>query len=564
MAAVGLFVLAGATPAALGLLADISERFPNDRGAIMGLYSVFLAIGQIIGALIGGFAADARGIDGMLIATVALLLVALLPLAQLRRDEDELGIAPRPSDAVGSAGMTDGRPLVPVPLARGTHGAVVAPHHLATAAGLGVLRQGGSAVDAAIATNAVLAVVVPQNCGIGGDAFWLIWDAATGRQIALNGSGRAAAADRRGRLRAAGHERVPFRGPLTHHGPGRGPVVGRRACAVRAAVARRVLAPAIELARDGFPASRRVRRATSRRWRRSRGDERGADAGFDHGLPPARPRMATGRTASAFRRSRRRSRRWPATASTPSTTATSATGRRAPWPRPVRRITGDDLRAHTSTWGDPIGIDYRGVRATTHPPNSSGVVALEILGILAQFEPPAVEAFGPAGVADARWVHLGLEAAQARDGRPRRATSTDPEARDVPVADAPRPARGSRRSPPDRPAARRRPAVATNPPGGGTIFLATVDADGNAVSLIESNWAGFGSGVVDPDTGIHYQNRGSYFSLDPDHAERPRARASGRSTRCSPGCCSVTASPVRGSSSGRWAATPSRRSTPSS
>ena len=80
MAAFGLFVLAGATPAALGLLADISERFPHDRGAIMGLYSVFLAVGQIIGALIGGFAATAAGIDGMLIATAVLLVVARLVL----------------------------------------------------------------------------------------------------------------------------------------------------------------------------------------------------------------------------------------------------------------------------------------------------------------------------------------------------------------------------------------------------------------------------------------------------------------------------------------------------
>jgi MFS family permease len=88
VAAFGLFVMAGATPAALGLLADISERFPKDRGAIMGLYSVFLAIGQIAGALIGGFAADAAGIDGMLVATAVLLLVALLPLARLRGAED--------------------------------------------------------------------------------------------------------------------------------------------------------------------------------------------------------------------------------------------------------------------------------------------------------------------------------------------------------------------------------------------------------------------------------------------------------------------------------------------
>ena len=86
----GLFVLAGATPAALGLLADVSERFPTDRGAIMGLYSVFLAIGQIVGSLIGGIAADLRGIDGMLVATLVLLGIALLPLANLRKQEHEI------------------------------------------------------------------------------------------------------------------------------------------------------------------------------------------------------------------------------------------------------------------------------------------------------------------------------------------------------------------------------------------------------------------------------------------------------------------------------------------
>jgi MFS family permease len=90
--AFGLFVLAGATPAALGLLADMSERFPSDRGAIMGLYSVFLAVGQIVGSLIGGVAADMRGIDGLLIATIALLVVALWPLAFLRRSEHQLAM----------------------------------------------------------------------------------------------------------------------------------------------------------------------------------------------------------------------------------------------------------------------------------------------------------------------------------------------------------------------------------------------------------------------------------------------------------------------------------------
>jgi len=88
----GLFVLAGATPAALGLLADMSEPYPRDRGAIMGLYSVFLAVGQIIGSLVGGLAADARGIDGLLVATLALLAVAVLPLWRLRAFERRAGI----------------------------------------------------------------------------------------------------------------------------------------------------------------------------------------------------------------------------------------------------------------------------------------------------------------------------------------------------------------------------------------------------------------------------------------------------------------------------------------
>ena len=141
-----------------------------------------------------------------------------------------------------------------MPLARGARGAVVAPHHLATAAGLHILRTGGSAVDAAIATNAVLGVVVPNHCGIGGDAFWLIWDAAESRQLALNGSGRSARGIDAAKLRERGVTTMPRRGPHTITVPG----------AVRSwadaherfgrLTPAQVLAPAIELARDGFPA----------------------------------------------------------------------------------------------------------------------------------------------------------------------------------------------------------------------------------------------------------------------------------------------------------------------
>ena len=96
----------------------------------------------------------------------------------------------------------------------------MAPHHLATAAGLGILRAGGTAVDAAIATNAVLAVVFGEACGIGGDAFWLIWDEAAAVQVALNGSGRAPATANAAALRARGLAALPYRGPLAITVPG--------------------------------------------------------------------------------------------------------------------------------------------------------------------------------------------------------------------------------------------------------------------------------------------------------------------------------------------------------
>jgi gamma-glutamyltranspeptidase len=180
-------------------------------------------------------------------------------------------------------------------------------------------------------------------------------------------------------------------------------------------------------------------------------------------------------------------------------------------------LTLDDLRGHTSTWGEPIAIDYRGTRVTSHPPNSSGIVALELLSILAQLEPPPPSAFGPNGVTDPAWIHLGIEAAKLAMAD-RDAHLTDPAFRDIPVDRLLDPAYAAELAARIDPRRAARPANATNPSGGGTIYLATVDAAGNAVSLIESNYRGFGSGVMDPLTGIHYQDRGSYFSLDPGHA----------------------------------------------
>lgn len=414
-------------------------------------------------------------------------------------------------------------PLVPVPLARGRNGAVVAPHHLATAAGLAVLRAGGHAVDAAIATNAALAVVMPDACGLGGDAFWLIWEADTRRQFALNGSGRAPMAADPADLRARGFTTLPLRGPLAVTIPGAVRSWGDAHARFGKLSRDVVLGPAIELARGGFPA-----------WD-------GFIAAVEITSPMATAALGPG---AAFRqvyrpegRPWRRGElvRFPALAGTLERLAREGfdafydgdLGERQA--ATLAALGGahaaQDFRDHRSTWGVPITTTYRGARVTSHAPNSSGIVALELLNILEAGAPPDRKAFRSGALADGRWIHRSIEAAKLAMAD-RDAHLTDPEFHDIPMArllDKGYAADLAARIPSDRAS---HPGPSTNPPGGGTIYLAVVDAAGNAVSLIESNYMGFGSGVVDPGTGIHYQNRGSYFSLDPAHANvlAPRKR----------------------------------------
>jgi gamma-glutamyltranspeptidase len=407
--------------------------------------------------------------------------------------------------------------------ALGRRGAVVAPHHLATAAGLGILAAGGHAIDAAIATNAVLAVVTPNGCGIGGDAFWLVWDEAAGEQLSLNGTGRAPAGADARVLRERGLNRLPLRGPLGISMPG---VVrswgdvhrrwGRLSLA-------QVLAPAIELAADGFPAWDGLRRAVEM-TASSLGDARWA-AGFQAIWRPNGRPWQPGEVI-----------RLPALSSTLRRIADDGPdvlydgdlgARQASFLASIGApFTTADFTGHHSDWTTPISTSYRGTRVTTHPPNSCGIVALEILNLLETFEPPAADAWGPDGWADPRWVHLGIEASKLALAD-RDAHVCDPTARDVPVellldkGHAREVAGRIREDRADRAPTPCRTLV------GGTIYLATVDAEGNAVSLIQSNAAGFGSGVVDPETGIHYQNRGSSFSLEPGH---PNELAGGKRT----------------------------------
>ncbi len=419
---------------------------------------------------------------------------------------------------------------MPSLLARGASGAVVAPHHLATAAGLGILRAGGHAVDAAIGANAVLAVVFGEACGIGGDAFWLVWDETAGSQVALNGSGRAPAAADPAALRARGLATLPFRGPLSITVPG----AVRSWADAHARFGRlswqALLAPAIELAGGGFPADELFVGAVE-----------GSAAVFESALGAA----AHG-WSSVYRP---HDRAWrpgerivlPALAATLERLAAHgaddfyggelAARQAAGLAAAGSTITAVDLAAHTSTWETPLALEYRTATATTHPPNSSGVVALEILNILRALEAPDRDVFAPAGGgatagADLRWTHLGIEATK-RALADRDAHLSDPAFVDVPVARLLDPAYGEELARGIDLGRASVPPPARAPIGGGTIWLGVVDGRGNAVSLIESNYAGFGSGVVDPATGIAYQNRGSCFSLEPGH---PNVLAPGKRT----------------------------------
>ena len=307
-------------------------------------------------------------------------------------------------------------PWTPVPLARGTHGAVVAPHHLATAAGLSILRAGGSAVDAAIATNAVLGVVMPSGCGIGGDAFWLIWDEGAQHQSALNGSGRAPARADAAGLRAQGLDRLPLRGPLTITVPGAVRSWGDAHARHGRLSLATILAPAIELARDGFPAWDGFIGAVEATAPLVIRDI-GPDAGF---LAVYRPEGRPWRPGERVR--------LPALARTLEALALDGTDAFYDGDLGERQalglgaagspITADDLRDHTSTWGDPISTEYRGVRVTTHPPNSSGLVALEILAILARFEAPGMRGIRRGRRHRSRMDPPRDRGIQARDGRP--------------------------------------------------------------------------------------------------------------------------------------------------
>jgi gamma-glutamyltranspeptidase/glutathione hydrolase len=361
--------------------------------------------------------------------------------------------------------------------------------HLASAAGIAMLDNGGNAADAAIAANAVLAVTAPHMCGLGGDLFALVHDGST---AALNASGRSGSGADPDRLRAEGRDRMPHLQDIRSV-PVPGCVDGWLALHERYArlPLTELLAPAIRHASEGFPASPLL-----------------GTGEFIGSLPGAGDFASVKRPGDIVRR--------PGVART--LAAIAAGGRAAFYQGEFGEgllalgqgeYAEEDLAASNADWVEPLQVEAFGHRVWTVPPNSQGYLLLLALEILAKLDLPA-------DPRDPRWAHLLVEAARAA-GHDRLEVLHESAVAPLDTADA-------RRALVDP---ERRSAPAGSPTSAGdTTYLCAVDGDGMGVSLIQSNAAGFGSLLFEPNTGINLHNRGIGFSLTPGHPAEygPRRR----------------------------------------
>src|SRR5262245_6431241 len=402
------------------------------------------------------------------------------------------------------------------PMSGPMSGMVATSQRPATAAGIAILRAGGNAADAAVAVAAALAVTEPTSTGIGGDCFALYYDARTGAITALNGSGRAPAAlsldVMHSTLRRQQLDHLPRYHVHTITVPG--------ACAGWFDLIARhgtmampqLLAPAIELAETGFP----VGEITAHWWAAAIESHAAAANFLELSIDGRAPRAG-----EPFRN--------PAMARTLRAIADGGPDAfyRGEIARAIAAVIAEsggtmteaDLAAHRSTWDEPISTVYRGTRIWECPPNGQGITALLALNILEGFELRGQDPLG------ADRAHLLVEALRVAFADARWYVD-DPKLSQLPVAELLSRDYAARRRAlvdPKRAAAdvkRGAPVAGTD-----TVYFCVVDARGNACSFINSNYMGFGTGIVPKGWGFTLHNRGHCFSLDPQH---PNALAPGK------------------------------------
>jgi gamma-glutamyltranspeptidase/glutathione hydrolase len=412
--------------------------------------------------------------------------------------------------ALGSlfaADRTEGEMFATRSVVHARNGMVAAAHPLAVHIGLDILKEGGSAVDAAIAVNAALGFLEPVSCGIGGDLFAIVWHAESGRLYGLNGSGRAPLALAADKVTPDADGTIPLYSPYAWSVPGT--VDGWFALHERFGKLpmEELLAPAIRAAEKGEPVPQ-VIAAAWQRGARIFGDMPGFAATFLPGGEPPREgeifrnpdlarsyRLLAEKGRDAFYRG----------AIAEAIVAFSE--------RHGGFFSPEDFSRHDSEWVEPISTDYRGVTLYELPPNGQGLAALQMLNILENFDLKAM------GRDSSLFWHVMTEAKKlAFEDRAR--YYADPAFAEVPVRGLLSKEYGRKR------AAlidleKAAPRVQAGQPRlhrGDTTYLTVADESGNMVSLIQSNYTGFGSGYVVEGWGFGLQNRGGLFNLDPESA----------------------------------------------
>ena len=384
------------------------------------------------------------------------------------------------------------------------NGMIATSQPLAAQAGLDILKKGGNAVDAAIATAACLTVVEPTSNGIGGDAFALVW--MKDKLYGLNASGPAPKAISIEKVKEMGHEKMPSHGWIPVTVPGAPSAWAELSAKFGKLPLTEVLKPAIDYARNGYPLSPTL----AKYWKAAFGVYRNVFQGAEY-AEWFRVFAPDGRAPEA-------GEMWksPDHADTLEEIAASNgesfyRGKLADKIAAAAVEAGaflekSDLENYQPQWVEPISVSYRGHDIWEIPPNGQGIVALMALNILKGYEFTHRE--------DAHAVHLQLEAMKQAftDGKE---YVTDPAFMEAKVAGLLSEKYGE-----EARAKINEEARVPEPgslPKGGTVYLATADGEGNMVSFIQSNYMGLGSGIVVPGTGIGLQNRGHDFSLDPAH-----------------------------------------------
>lgn len=384
------------------------------------------------------------------------------------------------------------------------NGAVATSQPLAAQAGLKVLREGGNAVDAAVATAAALTLMEPSSNGLGSDAFALVWD---GQKVhGLNASGRSPATLDVDALRARNPLAMPNRGWSAVTVPGAVDAWGMLSERFGRKSLDELLEPALRYAEDGFPVSPVVayfwKLAAAEYGAFPEAEFAGWRETFMHDgrAPDVGERWFSAGHAATFKRLIEAGPRdfYEGQLASEIVAFAKATG---------GALSADDLAGHRGEWVDPISIGYRDHTVWEIPPNGSGIIALEAMGIVDGM--PA----GTSHVCADSW-HTQIEAMKLAYADGLRYVA-DPQRAAVPTGGLLDPGYLAERR--ALIGERAGNSLAGRPPGGGTVYLCTADKDGMMVSFIQSNYQGFGSGVVVPGRGISMQNRGHSFSLEAGH-----------------------------------------------